>query len=46
MCKKTEDITISIKYYYKILSNFEVHDLRRKHDAYLNEYADFPEPHL
>ena len=46
MCKKTEDMTISMKYYYKILSNFEVDDLRRKHDAYLNEYADCPEPHL
>ena len=34
ICKKTEDMTISIKYYYKILSNLEVDDLRRKH-AYL-----------
>ena len=45
ICKKTEDMTISTKYYYKILSNFEVDDLRRKH-AYLYEYANCPEHHL
>ena len=38
-------MTISIKYYYKILSNFEVDDLRRKH-AYLYEYPDCAVHHL
>ena len=33
--RKTEDITISVKYYNKIASNFEVGVLRRKHDAHL-----------
>ena len=44
--RKIENITISVKYYNKIVSNFEIGDLRRRYGADFYEYVDCSEPRV
>lgn len=44
--RKIENITASAKYYNKIVSNFEIGDLRRRFGAHFYEYVDCPEPRV
>ena len=37
-------IILSVKYYNKIVSNFEIAVLRRRYGAHFYEYVDCPEP--
>lgn len=41
--RKIENITIIVKYYNKIVSNFEIADLRRRYGAYFYEFVHCPE---
>ena len=42
--RKIENISISVKYYNKIVSNLEIADLRGRYGAHFYEYVDCPEP--